>query len=239
MPEEGIQLMQHQDILTFEEITEVVRVAISLGIDKVRFTGGEPLVRKGFPDLVAMIAVIPGIKDLALTTNGLLLGQYAAALKQAGLQRVNISLDTLDPVAYEQITRGGDIRQVLNGIRSAREAGLEPIKINCVVSNTAEEGDALLLREFAEKQGLSVRFIRQMDLETGVFTVVDGGEGGNCSICNRLRLMANGMVKPCLFSDDEFSVRQMGAEKALLSAMAHKPQKGSLNRTRKFYNIGG
>jgi GTP 3',8-cyclase len=239
MPEDGIPLMQHQEILTFEEIAEVVQVAISLGIDKIRFTGGEPLVRKGFTDLVAMVAGMPGIKDLALTTNGLLLKEYAAALRQAGLQRVNISLDTLDPDTYKQITRGGDIRQVLEGIHSAREVGLEPIKINCVVSSTSEEWNTLLLKEFAEKEGLKVRFIRQMDLETGDFSVVEGGDGGNCSTCNRLRLTANGMVKPCLFSDDEFSVRQLGAEKALIGAMSHKPRKGHLNRTGKFYNIGG
>jgi GTP 3',8-cyclase len=239
MPEEGIVLMQHHEILTFEEIAEVVRVAINLGIDKIRFTGGEPLVRKGFTDLVAMIAGIPGIKDLALTTNGLLLKEYAAALKQAGLQRVNVSLDTLDPDTYKQITRGGDIRQVLDGILMAREVGLEPIKINCVVSGSSEERDAVLVKAFAQRENLKVRFIRQMHLETGDFKAVEGGEGGNCSICNRLRLTANGMVKPCLFSDDEFSVRQIGAEEALIRAISNKPRKGNQNRTGRFYNIGG
>jgi GTP 3',8-cyclase len=239
MPEEGIELMQHEEILTFEEIAEVVRVAVRLGIDKIRFTGGEPLVRKGFTGLVAMIAGIPGIKDLALTTNGLLLKEYAAVLKQAGLQRVNISLDTLNPDAYNQITRGGDIRQVLDGIRSAREVGLEPIKINCVVSGSSEDQDAALIKEFAQRENLKVRFIRRMDLETGDFREVEGGDGGNCSICNRLRLTANGMVKPCLFSNDEFSVRQIGAEEALIRAISHKPRKGYRNSTGKFYNIGG
>jgi cyclic pyranopterin phosphate synthase len=128
---------------------------------------------------------------------------------------------------------------VLEGIRAAQSAGLNPVKINCVVSHSSDEEDARQVREFAGKQGLFVRFIRQMDLETGEFAIVEGGEGGNCRICNRLRLTADGMVKPCLFSDQEFSVRLLGAERALISALESKPLQGCYNRTRHFYNVGG
>jgi cyclic pyranopterin phosphate synthase len=239
MPEEGVQYLRHGDILTFEEITAVVSASVGMGIDKIRLTGGEPLIRKGIADLVAMIASVPGISDLALTTNGIFLEEYAASLKMAGLHRVNVSLDTLDPEKYKRITRGGDIRQVLGGIRAACDAGLLPVKINCVVFKSSNEEDAVMVREYAGREGLQVRFIRQMDLETGEFSLVEGGDGGKCEICNRLRLTANGMIKPCLFNDREFSVRTLGARQALINALHAKPEKGSCNMTGKFYNIGG
>ncbi len=239
MPEEGVQWLNPDDILSFEEIVDVVRSATLMGINKIRLTGGEPLVRKDIVRLVGMIAEIKDVKDLALTTNGILLSELAGELKSAGLMRVNVSLDTLDPVKFKTLTRGGNIQQVLNGIQAATEAGLDPVKINCVVSGSSEEEDARQVKEFALLNGLQVRFIHQMDLETGEFGIVDGGEGGNCRICNRLRLTANGMVKPCLFSEQEFSVRELGAEQALIAALESKPLKGCVNRVGRFYNIGG
>ena len=121
MPECGVDLISHEEILTFEEITEIVRMGVKLGIDKVRITGGEPLVRRGVVDLVKMIAEIPGIDDFAMTTNGALLDQFAEPLKNAGLHRVNVSLDTLNPDRYKEITRVGDIKNVLVGIKAAKE----------------------------------------------------------------------------------------------------------------------
>jgi cyclic pyranopterin phosphate synthase len=239
MPEDGIRLMNHQDILSFEEITEVVRVAVSQGIDKFRITGGEPLVRKDIVTLVSQMASVSGVKDLSITTNGILLEELAQPLKDAGLRRVNISLDTLNPLKFSEITRGGDIEKVLRGIQAAKAAGLEPIKINCVVFKSSNEADALEVKEYGRMNNLQVRFIRQMNLESGEFSVVEGGEGGNCSRCNRLRLTANGMVKPCLFDEQEFSVRELGAEKALLSALNSKPLNGCFNSKGSFYNIGG
>lgn len=239
MPAEGVSSLRHEEILSFEEIHSVVRIAVGLGIDKIRITGGEPLVRKGITDLISMIASTEGIKDLAMTTNGILLPELANKLKDAGLQRINISLDTLDSSKYKELTRGGDLKLVLDGIKAARQAGLDPIKINCVVFKSSNEEDALEVKKFAYNEGLQVRFIRRMDLETGEFSVVEGGEGGNCSICNRLRLTANGMIKPCLFSDLEYPVRLLGAEAALLNAMNAKPLKGCVSTKNKFYNIGG
>jgi cyclic pyranopterin phosphate synthase len=232
-------LLKKDAMLTFEEIISVVKTGVGIGIDKLRITGGEPLVRKGIVDLVSMLGEIKGIKDIAMTTNGILLESYAQELKKAGLQRVNISLDTIDPVKYRIITRGGDLNKVLAGIHAAQDAGLHPVKLNCVVSQSSAEDDAIKIREFGLRMGLQVRFIRKMDLETGDFSIVEGGEGGNCRICNRLRLTADGMVKPCLFSEQEFSVRLLGAEQALLGALNAKPLKGCMNRTGSFYGIGG
>ena len=239
MPEEGVTLMNHCDILSFEEITEVVKVAVTLGIDKFRITGGEPLVRKDIVTLISKIASVDGIKDLSMTTNGMLLDELALPLKEAGLKRVNISLDTTNRDKFKSITRGGDISSVLRGIEAAKRAGLKPIKINCVVFKSSEEDDAQEVKEFCRINNLQVRFIHQMNLETGEFSVVEGGEGGNCQICNRLRLTANGMVKPCLFDESEFSVRELGAQKALLTALNIKPLNGCLNTKGSFYNIGG
>lgn len=239
MPEEGACMLKHSDILSYEEIRDVVAVSVALGIDKIRLTGGEPLVRRDIVDLVAMIAEVPGVKDIAMTTNGILLQKYAAALSKAGLHRVNISLDTVDPVQYREITRGGDIAGVFRGIEAARIAGLSPIKINCVVQNAADDPNAMLVKAFCDKHGLQARFIRQMELKTGHFSIVDGGSGGNCSVCNRLRLTSNGRMKPCLFSNLEFDIRELGIEKAIRMAVEGKPEKGSVNISNCFYNIGG
>ncbi len=239
IPEHGIALMQHNEILSFEEILAVVDAAIASGVDKVRITGGEPLVRKGITDLVQMIASKPAITDLSMTTNGQLLGQFARPLQDAGLHRINISLDTVNPERYRQITRGGDIEKVFHGIAASLDAGLSPVKINCVIEKSPDEPDAAGVAAFGQKHGLQVRFIRQMDLEKGEFYVVDGGSGGDCTICNRLRLTANGMIKPCLFNDMEYSVREYGVHVALQMALGNKPSCGTINRHGEFYNIGG
>ncbi len=239
MPEEGVKLLEHQDILTFDEIVKVTETAIRKGIDKVRLTGGEPLVRKGIVDLVKMIGKIEGIKDYSMTTNAILLNRYAKDLAEAGLHRVNISLDTLNAEKFRQITRGGDIQKVFDGIKAAKEAGLEPVKINCVIKESRTEPDAVEVAKFCNENNLMVRFIKEMDLETGSFSVVQGGSGGDCAHCNRLRLTSDGKVKPCLFSDMSYSVREIGAERAIDLAIGNKPVSGHTNLTGKFYNIGG
>jgi cyclic pyranopterin phosphate synthase len=239
MPEEGIKLLSHHNILTFDEITDFVKASVARGIKKVRLTGGEPLVRRGIVTLVSMLSAIEGIKDLSMTTNGVLLGQYAEDLKKAGLHRVNISLDTVDPIRFEYISRNGSLKEVIEGIEAAVKAGLTPVKINCVVKESASEPDAASVTEYCIKNGLEIRYIRQMDLVNGHFYVVNGGTGGDCSICNRLRLTSNGKLKPCLFNDVEFDIRELGYERALELATEHKPECGTLNRTGDFYNIGG
>jgi cyclic pyranopterin phosphate synthase len=239
MPEAGIPLLLHKDILSFEEIESFVSYAATCGISKIRITGGEPLVRKGIEKLVEMISRIPGIDDLSMTTNGILLGKYARLLKQAGLMRVNISLDTTDPLRFHEITRLGNLQDVLDGITAARDAGFSPIKLNCVVKKSRLEPDAMLVAKFARENDLSLRFIREMDLENGIFYEVDGGDGGKCNICNRLRLTAGGDLKPCLFDASSYNIRILGNEKAFTEAIKNKPACGTLNQKGKFYNIGG
>ena len=239
MPESGIDLIDHRDVLSFEEIVEVVSFGVQLGIDKVRITGGEPLVRKGVTDLVKMIAMIPGINDLSMTTNGTMLGRFAGKLAEAGLNRVNISLDTMDPVKYREITRVGDVTGVMAGIEAARNAGLNPIKVNCVIQESPMEKDAREVAAFCRREGLEVRFIKEMDLDKGIFSKVIGGEGGNCRSCNRLRLTADGNLKPCLFSDLGYPVRALGIKEAFSRALGNKPRSGSSNTINQFSNIGG
>ena len=239
MPEGGVQLLPKSEILSLEEIADIVKTGTELGIRKIRLTGGEPLVRKGIVDLVAMIREIESIEEVTMTTNGVFLKEFALPLKKAGLSRVNISLDSVSPDQFSKITRGGNLARVLEGIKAAREAGLNPVKINVVKLNNEDDQDIAAIKRFVEENGLKIRFIRQMDLQTGQYSRVEGGEGGDCLICNRLRLTANGLIKPCLFSNKEFSVKEHGARNAFLLALGAKPEKGVWSNTHNFYNIGG
>jgi cyclic pyranopterin phosphate synthase len=239
MPEEGIPLLHHNNILSFEEIENFVRAATDKGITKVRITGGEPLVRKDIVSLVKMLSRIPLIEDLSMTSNGILLEKFAVQLKEAGLMRVNISLDTLDPQRFREITRLGNLQDVLKGIDAAKKAALNPIKLNCVVKKSSLEPDAVMVAKFANENNLDIRYIREMDLENGIFYNVDGGEGGKCYTCNRLRLTASGDLKPCLFDKCSFNIRELGCTKALFEAIRNKPACGTFNHKGKFYNIGG
>lgn len=238
-PPEGVSLLKRKQILSLEEITDVTKVAVEMGITKVRLTGGEPLVRRGIVELVARIAEIDGIEDFAMTTNGILLGEYAGPLADASLMRINISLDTADPTRYREITNGGDISQVFTGIQAAQQAGLNPIKLNCVVGDFSQESDAQSVKDFGRRHALQVRFIRLMHFKTGKFSIVQGGAGGDCPQCNRLRLASDGNIRPCLFSDISFSVRQLGPKQALLQALANKPQAGGPCTHDWMYGIGG
>jgi cyclic pyranopterin phosphate synthase len=162
MPPEGISLMSHYDILSYEEIYTLVKVAAELGINRIRLTGGEPLVRAGLSDLVRLITSIDTIKDISLTTNGILLEQYASELKEAGLMRVNVSLDTLKPERFRQITRCGELEDTLKGIEAAKAADLTPVKINMVVMSGINDDEIL---DFARKtidDDWNVRFIEHM-----------------------------------------------------------------------------
>jgi cyclic pyranopterin phosphate synthase len=174
-----------------------------------------------------------------MTTNGVLLKSLASDLQRSGLQRVNISLDTVDPDKFRLITRTGNLRDVLEGIEAAKDAGLQPVKINCVIQNSKDEPDAIGVTQYCEENGLEIRYIRQMDLVNGHFSTIIGGTGGDCARCNRLRLTASGKLKPCLFNDIELDVRKMGYEKAIITAVGLKPECGSSNNTGSFYNIGG
>jgi cyclic pyranopterin phosphate synthase len=252
MPSDGLIPLDHREILRYEEIIRVVRIATGIGVRNVRITGGEPLVRKNVIHLISEIRSIEGIKDLSLTTNGILLSGYANKLSEAGLKRINISLDSLRPDRFKEITRGGDLHLVLSGIEAAEKAGLTPIKINMVPirglnSDEIEDFTRLTLKfpyqiRFIEfmpfgTEGLwsTERFIsveeiksivegvgpltpaklkksgpaRYFRLEgaTGVIGFISPISNHFCGECNRLRLTADGKLRPCLFSETEIDLK--------------------------------
>jgi cyclic pyranopterin phosphate synthase len=162
MPAGGVPKLTHNDILRFEELFRIAREAVSLGVEKIRITGGEPLVRKGTIEFLARLSGIDGLKELTITTNGSLLSTTAAQLKSAGVNRLNISLDSLRPDTFATITRGGDLYTVLEGIRAAEDARLGPIKINMVVLRGINDDEVLDFAELTFRKSYSVRFIEFM-----------------------------------------------------------------------------
>ena len=165
MPDENVRFRPRREILSFEEIARFVRVVARLGVNKLRLTGGEPLVRQNLPDLVRMLAAIDGIEDIALTTNGILLAEQAQALKDAGLRRVNISLDTLDEQTFQEISRREGLDRVLEGIFAARRVGFEKIRLNALAIRGLNDDDIVPLGEFARQHALELRFIEFMPLD--------------------------------------------------------------------------
>lgn len=252
MPPGGLKFLAHKDILQYEEIARILRIAVSAGVRKVRITGGEPLVRRDVTNLVRMIKAIDGIRQLSMTTNGILLERYAGELADAGLDRVNVSLDSLKPERYHEITRGGDLAAVLRGIEAAERAGLTPIKINMVPIRGLNDDE---IEEFAKMTVIApyqVRFIEFMPFvgeniwneehfvssdeiqarvervgtlfpaemkkagparyfrfegAAGVVGFISPISNHFCHECNRLRLTADGKLRPCLFSETEIDLR--------------------------------
>ena len=240
MPEEGVILKKHEDILSFEEIAEIVGVAATLGITKVRITGGEPLVRRGIVGLVGMLRRFENLREIAMTTNATLLSPIAGELKDAGLDRINISLDTLDADKYAHITRGGLIADALTGINAALDVGL-PVKINMVLSHEYSEPDdeVLKMRRFCESRGIDLQLIRQYSLTDPKVDTADYDRPPPCSECNKLRLLADGKLKPCLHSNVEIPVRMDDIEGSLKEAIFGKPARGWVCTDRDMMRIGG
>lgn len=162
--EEDVVFMDRGELLTFEEITRVVRIGAGLGIDKVRLTGGEPLLRKDLHKLVRMLCAVPGIKDVGLTTNGITLADQAQRLHDAGLRRINVSLDTLDPARFRQLTRRDGLEKVIAGILAAKKACFAPVKINAVSIRGVTEHEVVPLAKFAREHQLEMRFIEYMPI---------------------------------------------------------------------------
>lgn len=169
MPEAGVTPISHDNILSFEEIEKVVKASVSLGINKIRITGGEPLIRKGIVDLISILSEIKGIDSLTMTTNGILLDKYAKSLKNAGLIRLNISLDTLDNEKYEVITKTKGFKNVIKGIMKAQEAGLYPVKINVVVIRGINDNEIADFINFSCRNNLYIRFIEFMPTNSRLF----------------------------------------------------------------------
>ena len=164
MPLDEYAWIDKKEILTFEEIARLATLFVQLGVEKIRLTGGEPLVRQSLDRLVEKLSAIQGLKDLCLTTNGALLAEKIQSLKRAGLKRVNVSLDSLDPDKFRRITKRGDLDRVLQGIFAAKEHGLQPIKLNAVTERGVNDDDILSLVEFSREHGFAMRFLEYMDV---------------------------------------------------------------------------
>lgn len=165
MPADHVQFMNRHELLSFEEIERFVRTVVPLGVNKLRLTGGEPLVRRGLPELVGKLASIPGVKDIGLTTNGILFGEQAQELFDAGLRRVNISLDALDPVVFREVTRRDGYEKVVESIDIAKQVGFDPVKVNAVAIRNLTEDQIVPFGQFARDTGVEIRFIEFMPLD--------------------------------------------------------------------------
>lgn len=241
IPEEGIQLKHHSQILSLEDISRITREAVKMGIRKVRVTGGEPLVRKGVMQLVKYLRDIVGLEELTLTTNGVLLEEMALELYRLGMDRINISLDTLDPEKYRQITRIGDIRRVMKGIEKVNSVGFKNTKINMVLLPGYNEKEVEAMKAFCRENGLNLQRINHyslFDIRTTASKYY-AERPLSCEKCNRIRLTADGMLKSCLFSDQEIPLDLNNIQKSIKNAIASKPRCGTYNLTRGNWQIGG
>jgi cyclic pyranopterin phosphate synthase len=296
----------HQEILTLEEMARIIRVAAGMGLRRVRLTGGEPLVRKGIVDLVRWISETPGIEDISLTTNGMILASHAHELAAAGLKRVSVSLDTLRLERFRQITRRGDLSAVMAGIAAARDAGLSPLKLNVVVMREVNDDEIVEIARTTLDEDWQVRFIelmpfmdeqetcirdtsraldfipsqevrRQIEEALGPLEATETSTGGGpakyyrlpdargligfisplseeqfCATCNRMRLTADGKIRPCLLTDQEVNLKETlrrgGSDdevrQRILEALDSKPDAhhlgdGNRPKWRKMAQIGG
>lgn len=263
MPESNVVFAPRQELLSFEELTRIVRLLSEQGVHDVRLTGGEPLVRRDVDRLVVMLAALPQVRDLAMTTNGILLPQFAQRLREAGLQRLNISLDTLNEQTFRRITRREGVQRVLDGIDAAVRVGFEQIRLNALAIRNLTEPELESLVEFAAARSLTLRFIEYMPLDAARSWSTDQVLAGDeilgrlgerfgrlqplpppqpsqpardfalldlptdasgqhpriglirpvsepfCGACDRLRITAEGMVRNCLFSSEEWDLRDL------------------------------
>ena len=273
MPEEGVCKKRHEEMLREDEMIQAVEAAASLGITKLRITGGEPLVKKNIVSICRRAAAVEGIREVCLTTNGILLPALAVPLKKAGVKRLNISLDTLDAEKYAYITRTGSLSQAVEGIRAAMDAGFEKVKLNTVLIGGFNEEEIVPLAELTLRYPIDLRFIEMMPMVEGGFgpeaflpntrvlevlpqleeQPADGGvarlyrlpgalgrvglispvNAHFCAACNRIRLTADGKLKPCLHSAEEYSIKGLdreGMRSVMERAIYNKPAwHGELN----------
>ncbi|MBI4697549.1 MAG: GTP 3',8-cyclase MoaA [Nitrospirae bacterium] len=255
MPNKNLRLIPHDEILRYEEILRVVRLAVNYGMKKIRITGGEPLIRKGVVEFIRSLSGISGIEDISLTTNGILLKELASDLLGAGIKSINISLDSLNPQRYKRLTGGDYLAQVLEGIKETERVGFDPIKINTVVIKGVNDDEVVDFAKITLDKPYKIRFIEfmptamidswsedrflpsdsireQIERFEKLYPVTDQdksrpsrgfrlkngiGDIGFispishhfCSSCNRLRLTADGKLRPCLFSDDEIDIKRL------------------------------
>ena len=238
MPVGGEPARGRAAALSGERIVLAARAAVALGVRKIRLTGGEPLVRKDIVELVAELSTIDGLECLAMTTNGTLLSPRARALAEAGLQSVNVSLDTLEPDRYRRITRGGRIDDALSGIRAALDESL-PVKINMVVLPETTQEDIECMRRFCAGSGARVQLINLFDLSQEKCDAAGFDRPPLCAQCNRIRLTADGRLKPCLHSNTEVALDFTRLSDCMRSAILAKPRQGGVCTNRSMVEIGG
>ncbi len=266
MPPEGVVKQSHSDICSYEELLAMAEAAVKCGVKKIRVTGGEPLVRRGIVDFCRMLKEIEGVEELCVTTNGSLLSTLASPLKEAGVDRLNVSLDTLRPERFKEITRLGTLSDVLEGLDAAERAGFDRIKINCVLLGGFNDDEIASFVDLTRDKNYQVRFIERMPIglssSFGTFVPAsrvlevcpeleemeaDGvarrykikGYKGDvglitplshrfCSECNRIRITADGKLKPCLHSDDEITLRGLEGKElfeAVSKGIISKPER--------------
>lgn len=285
MPAEGVAKKQHSEICSVEELVEMAAVAADCGVTKVRLTGGEPLVRRGIVDICRGVAALPGVREVDMTTNGILLPELARPLREAGLHRLNVSLDTLRPDRYAHLTRLGRLEDALAGLRAAAEAGFTGTKLNVVLMAGFNDDEIEDFVALTAEYPLEVRFIELMPMgqaDAGVYlpgdTVLErcrslvpvepsgvarrwrlpGGKGlvgliepmshRFCGRCDRIRITADGRLKPCLHSSQEIILRGLHGEElrqAIRDGIAAKPERhhmaeeGRSQTERNMNEIGG
>ena len=286
MPDGGIEKCAHGDICSLEELRDMAAAAVRCGVRKIRVTGGEPLVRRGAVDFCRMLAEIPGVEELCVTTNGSLLAEQAAALREAGVTHLNISLDTLKEGRFRTITRLGTLSDVLWGIEAAERAGFEKIKLNCVLLGGVNDDEIADFAALTRAHDWQVRFIERMPMGCGRdfgaylpaqavlercpeleaishdgvaacyrFPGAKGTVGliapmshAFCSECSRVRITADGKLKPCLHSAAELSLRGLSGdelEAAIRRGILMKPERHHMDETgeteaqRGMFAIGG
>ena len=291
MPDDGNAVCPCKSSLTADEFCEIARAAAELGMKKLRITGGEPLVRRDIVELAGRLSAIEGIEDISMTTNGTLLAPIAKDLYDAGIHRINISLDTLDAEKYRRITRGGELKDAVAGIRAALAAGMSPVKLNTVLIGGFNDDEIEALARLTERCPVELRFIELMPIghtsgfgkeaylpnsvaleklpelvpveserhgvarlytlpgAVGRVGLISPLSNHFCHECNRLRLTADGCLKPCLHSAEEIPVRGLHGDElkeAILTAVSHKPKMhvelSSTERSqsqRSMYRIGG
>ena len=262
MPESGIPLLNHSEVISYEDILRLTGILSNHGVNKIRITGGEPLIRKGLTGLIENMSSIKGIEDISMTTNGILLEKYASELYNAGLKRINISLDSLKEERFCKITRTGSLKDVLTGIKLAKKTGFKPVKINTVLIRGINDDEIIDFVNFAKEFELNLRFIEYMPIGGNIaeavlskeieekirsefddFSLMTGNQIENnadnadvysgvsrsfgfkdgkavigfisplsehfCGDCNRLRLTASGNLRPCLFYDNEYNIKDI------------------------------
>ena len=299
MPADGVPPLAHGDVLSYEELLQVAQAGVGLGVRKIRVTGGEPLVRKGVVDFIASLCALPERPEVVLTTNGLLLAEMAEALARAGLSRVNVSLDTLRPERFFEITRREGLDRVLAGLEAAQRAGLTPLKINMVPIRGVNDDEIVAFARLALKHPWDIRFIEFMPFDAdldyrseqrvpgpaimeelarlgvllpvsspgvqgpartyryagspGQIGIIPSVSGHLCGACNRLRVTADGRVRPCLLDGHEYDLRGLlrqgvtlaGVQEVLSAAIAAKPERhrlaeeGVAHGSRTMPGIGG